>query len=120
MIDRNQFNRKDWQQEFERLFGLKLDLNLKSSGRYSIKLYDLTDTAQSKPLQELTFEINGEKNKIKDILFINRYNQPVGSKNFKIQLTTDCGKQLSIYPVYNKCYIEGWHEVWTFQLSKLS
>ena len=120
MIDKNQFKREDWQRQFEQMFGLRLDIGSKLTGHYKIVLYDVADLAQSNPKQELEFVINSGLNKFREILFINRYNAPSGSKNLKIQVTAKCGKQLSIYPEYNKCYIEGEHEVWTFKLLKQS
>ena len=116
MIDRKQLHREDWQRQFEQLFGVKLDLSSKSTVQYKITLYDVTDTAQLSPKLEFEFELNSGANIMRDIVFINRYNLPAGSKNLKMRLTTKCGQQLSIYPEYIKCYLEGMHEVWTFKL----
>ncbi len=120
MIDRNQYQRKDWQQLFEKTFAVKLDLKSKNQLSYQIELFEIIDNTQSKPRLSFEFTLNDSKNPIKELMFINRYNIPIGTKNLKIQLTTKCDRQLNIYPEFNKCYLEGFHEAWTYKISKIS
>lgn len=120
MIDRNQYQRKDWQQLFEKTFAVKFDLKLKNQSNYRIELFDIIDFTQSKARLSFEFTVNDSKNPINGLMFINRYNIPIGTKNLKIQITTKCNKQLNIYPEFNKCYLEDNHEAWTYKITKIS